>query len=285
MTDFSRYLIASDIDGTYLGPESAIVERNNEALARFRAGGGLFTLATGRIPCTMEPHIPGLRELINAPAVVGNGAALYDFHEEKASCEIILDQKALDDLMRFLQAHRNGEVYQLSTNRGMFFDGANDRVRRYTAPCRAGTITFAPVAEWPPHIAYKVVLFGDAEHLSALRVKLEERFSDRFEITTSSATLLEIQTRGCTKAVGLEGLRRATAKRGERILIACGDYDNDLEMLKAADISVCPANACDKVKAIADYQLCHCGDGLIADIIERIESGELQVKRKRVWTV
>lgn len=281
MTDFSRYLIASDIDGTYLGPESVIVARNNEAIARFRAGGGLFTLATGRIPCTMDPHIAGIRELINAPAVVSNGAALYDFQTETASCETILNQDDLDELLLFLQAHRKGEVYQLSTRRGMFFDGANDRVRRYTAPCRAGTITFAPVAEWPPHIAYKIVLFGDAEHLRALRLKVKEYFGDRFEITASGATLLEIQTRDCTKATGLANLRCATAGHGERILIACGDYDNDLAMLQAADISVCPSNACDKVKAIADYELCHCKDGLIADIIERIEAGELPVKKER----
>ena len=61
-------------------------------------------------------------------------------------------------------------------------------------------------------------------------------------------------------------------------MIACGDFENDIEMLAAADISVCPANACDKVKAIADYQLCSCGEGLIADIIEGLENGTLVPK-------
>ena len=44
---------------------------------------------------------------------------------------------------------------------------------------------------------------------------------------------------------------------------------------QAADVAVCPENAMDAVKEIANYTLCHCKDGLIADVIEKIEAGEI----------
>ena len=58
-------------------------------------------------------------------------------------------------------------------------------------------------------------------------------------------------------------------------LFACGDYENDLTMLAAADVAVCPTNALDCVKAVADVCLCHHTEGLIANLIELIEKGEI----------
>jgi hydroxymethylpyrimidine pyrophosphatase-like HAD family hydrolase len=49
-----------------------------------------------------------------------------------------------------------------------------------------------------------------------------------------------------------------------------GDYENDLALLGAADVAVCPANAQDKVKQISDMILCSNDQGVIADLIERI---------------
>ena len=58
-------------------------------------------------------------------------------------------------------------------------------------------------------------------------------------------------------------------------LFACGDYENDLTMLAAADVAVCPTNALDCVKAVADVCLCHHTEGLIANLVELIEKGEI----------
>ena len=54
-------------------------------------------------------------------------------------------------------------------------------------------------------------------------------------------------------------------------LCCVGDYDNDIEMLEAADISACPSNANDNVKAISKLQLCSNDEGVIGDLVEWIE--------------
>lgn len=53
---------------------------------------------------------------------------------------------------------------------------------------------------------------------------------------------------------------------------AVGDYDNDISMIKAADVGVCPSNALDEVKKVADLCLCSNEEGVIADLIEHIEA-------------
>ena len=78
MTDFSKFVIASDLDGTF-AISGKLVARNLEALERFRAGGGLFTIATGRAHLNLRSAIGEPTRLINAPAICDNGAYLYDF--------------------------------------------------------------------------------------------------------------------------------------------------------------------------------------------------------------
>ncbi len=278
MTDFSRYLIASDIDGTYLAPGMRIVERNLTALERFRAGGGLFTLSTGRIAATVDPCVPFVRETVNAPVVLSNGSVLCDLRDGRLYSETLMDERLTSELLKVLIAHKApGEPLQMSARQGMFFDELSDSLAAYVAPCRPGTVFVSDPATWPVAATYKLLAHASPQKTAELRRLIEERFGERVGITTSGSGMLELQDPKVNKAVGLQKLREHIGK--DRILIACGDYDNDLEMLMAADIAVCPANACEAVQAICDYVLCPCGQGLIADIIEKIESGALAIRR------
>ena len=127
---------------------------------------------------------------------------------------------------------------------------------------------------------YKVVFVGDPARILQLRRDFERVFGKRFAKTTSSARALEVQLAHSSKAVGLEKMRRVSPDMAARTVIACGDFENDIPMLKAADIAICPANAMDEVKEICDFVLCDCDKGLIADIIEHIEAGKILPKRK-----
>lgn len=281
MTDFSRYLIASDIDGTFIAPDGTHVQRNLDAIARFREGGGLFTISSGRIACTIHPNIPLILETLNAPAVLSNGALLHNFHTGESFAETLIDEADCREILAFFMEHCKDAILQLSAREGMFFNGETESIRRYTAPSFPGTIFFADAVEWPLAHVYKFVLRETPERLAELRPLFYERFGDRFMVTTSSARMMEVQHKDCNKAMGVDKLRHAVKEAQGRIVIACGDFENDLEMLEAADISVCPANACDKIKAIADYEFCSCGEGLIADIIEAIENGTLVPRGKK----
>ena len=132
---------------------------------------------------------------------------------------------------------------------------------------------------WCPRdeVWLKIVFRDEAQVLEDVRAGLEKRFPGAFEYGKSAMRYLEIQMSGCNKASMLVKLRKlAEDKLGRKVTVcACGDYENDLAMLGAADISACPENAIDKVKNIADLCLCHCDNGFIAALIDRLGEKEL----------
>ena len=80
MGKYSGYLICSDFDGTfYTGKE--IPKRNMDAIRRFKADGGLFTLATGRTVDFIPPYFPDYD--FDVPIINLNGAVLYDKENKK----------------------------------------------------------------------------------------------------------------------------------------------------------------------------------------------------------
>ena len=271
--DFSRYLIATDLDGTFLGPDGKFVARNMDAVERFKANGGLFTFSTGRVHLNIVDAVGDPRVLLNAPCVMSNGAYLYDFDQKKAMAEEIMDEQGVRELVAFIKEYDTEMQFRVSTPTDLRVERTDGYLARDLMRYDEGSVLVSPIGEWPVDDWYKIVFRASAEQIADLRAAVQARFGKRFSYTASGSGFLEVQSPGVNKAAGLAKLRRTVG--GDRILIACGDYENDMEMLQAADIAVCPENAMDAVKKIANYTLCHCKDGLIADVIEKIEAGEL----------
>ncbi len=90
MGKFSGVLIASDYDNTMVytegalksgGPLPSVSQENREAVEYFMAEGGTFSVATGRA----LPSFSRVREGVpmNGPTVLFNGAAIYDFAQQR----------------------------------------------------------------------------------------------------------------------------------------------------------------------------------------------------------
>ena len=280
MTDFSPYLITTDLDGTFLPKATGISERNLSALEHYRAGGGLFTVATGRTHTNVRPLLPNVEELLNTAAVLCNGACIYDFAGRRALSETMMPEADVTRLLEFAAVEVPDLLFYVLARRQIRFSNFTDETNRYVAFCESGAVLISNPTAWPRSDWYKMVFRGTAERLAVVRKMLIDRFGDRFSLAASSNRSLEIQMAGCTKAAGLAKLRECDERTRGRILIACGDYENDIPMLEAADIAVCPENASPAVKEIADYVLCHCNEGLIGDLIERIERGEIRCEKK-----
>ncbi len=279
MTDFSQFLIASDLDGTFLSKKAATVPRNLDAIARFTAHGGKFTLNTGRPHTTILPSVPQIAELQNAPSSHCNGAYLYDFQRGEFFFEELLSPRDVADLLDFALTYCADLAIRAN---------AREQIRVLVPEgCEPPKIpgcdcyTCERSSEnWKTDDWFKLVFVSDPARICEVRRDFERVFGDRFARTTSSARALEVQLSTSSKAVGLEKMRRLSPEMGARTLIACGDYENDIPMLKAADIAICPANAMDEVKEICDLVLCDCDEGLIADVIELIEAGKILPKQK-----
>ncbi len=282
MTDFSNILIVTDLDGTFFGKHGAPIERNLKAVEYFKAHGGHFTIATGRTNLNLKHKWRDAADLVNAPVVGCNGAMLCDLKSDTILDGRLMDRAHVMELIELMIRTFPDLGSRISVSDG-FLSSPGQRERcpevdhdlERVAPAKVYTL---PEEEWlsiPDW--YKVVVRGNPERADAFRALAEREWSDRFVTSKSGIAYLEFQAPDTTKATMLPALREYVENKvGKPVkLYACGDYENDLTMLEAADVAVCPTNAIDEVKAVADICLCHHTEGLIASLIELIEEGKI----------
>ncbi len=279
MSDYSKYLIATDLDGTFLGRKSELVERNLEAVARFKAGGGRFAAATGRIHHDMLRLIPQAADLFNAPCILGNGAYLYDFKTGESYCETLLEPDVTMRFIRWVQRENSSVGVRLSASTGFIVDA--DRMTPYIRqdvehPGRRHESLILPLDEWPVHgkgvKLYKMVVRGSADELARVRPAAEAAFGDAFSYTSSSPEFFEVQAGGCDKGAGLRRLAAfCGAEEGYgRTTVAAGNHENDLPMIRAAALSGCPSDALPAIIPDCTFLLGPYAEGCIADLIDRL---------------
>jgi hydroxymethylpyrimidine pyrophosphatase-like HAD family hydrolase len=276
MKNFSPYLIITDLDGTFFGKGARQVERNLKAIETFKAGGGHIAPGTGRIPANIRRDIPDCGTLFNAPAVTANGAFIYDLTADQCLHSTPMDPVSVKAAVELVQSLTDRVGARVSTKKAFLVNEnrINDAILRDLGERVSFGGEIRPVEQWETEGAlwYKIVFRGDYEELAAIRPVVESTFGDIFEYSVSSPRFFELQKKGCTKATGLAFVKRLMEERlGHPVTaIAVGDQENDLPMLRAADVAACPANAVDTVKAVCSLHLCHHDEGCIADLIERL---------------
>lgn len=277
MFDFSKFLIVTDLDNTFLA-DGKPVPRNLEALQRFRDGGGIFTIATGRAHLNTRSAIGDPCQLLNAPAICDNGAYLYDFFKKESLYQDLIRAEDARDLIAFAKTHFPDVRFSVSAVSSIRSEENAGCVARDMPTYEKEAVCIAPTDTWPLDDCYKFLFLDDTPRLQEVRGGLLAHFGDRFVPTYSNTWILEVQYPGIHKAKGLQKLKKHLNGMKKRTVIACGDFENDVEMLEEADIAVCPANALPQVKKVADHVLCDCHEGLIANVIEAIEQGRIQAK-------
>jgi len=270
MADFSRVLLVSDFDMTMTDLQHKIPENNKTALEYFIANGGRFTIGTGRAkPVFMPPiPVPGFASAaevkMNAPCIMSNGALIYDFEtcetveitplspDEEAAILKMRDKfcSAIMNVESGLEVYLPEEVYALAEND---FTRKHYEFVKYYAK-------LAPLAEIPrPWL--KAVFTADPEFVLEIEAYGKEL---GVEGVRSLPFMYEIQSHNSGKGIAA----RSLAKRlGCEILVCAGDAENDLSMLKEADIAFIPANAGPEMRSFGFREAAHCDEGTIADVI------------------
>lgn len=265
---FENIIIVSDMDGTFFGDKATLVQRNIGAIEYFKQNGGRFTFSTGRVHYNITYSGDGVEQLCNCPAICANGSCIYDFETKTTLKETYMDTSAVVEAIRFVNARSEATGARCSTPYGFITHELVGLIAKDIANFKGGRVEIKPLDEWSGEKILKLVFRDEAKPLLELRREVADRFGDIFTYASSSPRFFEINAAGCSKADGIRYLRELYSQAK---IYAVGDYENDLEMLCAADVSACPENAMDYVKEVADIVLCNCNEGAIADLIKTIE--------------
>lgn len=275
--DFEHIAIVTDLDGTFFGTGAQVPDANLRAIADFCARGGHFTYGTGRMHKNIVRAIPESGNLCTLPAVVCNGSYLMDFSTGKRMYPVSMPTADVLAVAAYARELAPDVGIRVVTPDGFMSDGIGVDIKREIARNPLDFPHVLPVFEWAAHNPaeqwFKLVLRGDFELLTSIRPHLIARFGDRFDFAASGPRFLELTVKGCTKGSGIQTLKRLYKDRTGRELtvVACGDQENDLAMLGAADLAFCPENAIDEVKALCNATLCHHAKGIMPEVVAYLE--------------
>ena len=142
----------------------------------------------------------------------------------------------------------------------------NKEEAEHVALCRV-TPVVCTVEEMPKQQWLKVLFAMDPKWMQPLQAFLREHPLPGTAFVQSSDYFYEMLPQGATKGSALERYRKLFSMQVTAI-VAVGDYDNDIEMLQAADYSAAPANAQPSVQNVVDWNLSQsCEEGAIAACI------------------
>lgn len=277
MGKFDGVLLASDFDNTLLYTEEALrfgtpipplPERNREALEYFMAQGGRFAVATGRALAAFLRYVDLVP--MNAPGVVCNGAAIYDFEKGAYLETAMLDASARERGQAVLDRFPDVAVEAYHIDNVIHVVRPNDISRHHEHITKAA-LTEAPSLLDVPLPLGKLLFEADHEVLEKALAYLTAQGWDRdYELIFSVSHLLEMTTKGANKG-GM--VRRLAARLGismEHVYCA-GDEANDISMLQAAAQGFAPANCAPSVRSCGATIVGDARDGAIADVIELLD--------------
>ena len=273
---FQGTVIVSDMDGTFLGKNSALVPRNLKAIEYFCKNGGVFTLATGRCIQALKVLFPNPEDFVNGPAILCGGAYLYDFKAKKAFDPIPLNAIKLLPILENIQAQIPDAGYRISFEGGFLCPNLTPFLEEKLVSMKK----LICLDELRSHLNenwYKAVFCAHKDTIASIRRILSQIDLSDFSVTTSSPNLLEILDVNASKGKKIGKIKDFYGP--DSCIICVGDYDNDLDMLAACDLPACPENACEDVKKIASIQLCNHQEGCIADLIYKLDDQNQKITK------
>jgi len=270
--NFKNIFLSVDADGTLLTDDKRVSDKDRAAIREFTANGGLFTIATGR-GVTLARSVA--EEVgLEIPAVIFNGAAVYDFKNERflwqcnlhAGCRGYIETL----LARFptlgVEVLRKDDVYVAATNRREeehLTYGCQNPIRRELGEVPDGNWLKALLVD-EPEVIDEVIEFSLSEKAGFTGVHM----------VRSAPVFYEMLPEGINKGSGIKRLLEIMGVR-DRFTVAAGDYMNDIEMIAAADLGVAVANAHETViqtvEKAAGLIVRDNNSGAISEIIERLK--------------
>ena len=268
MKDLSGFLLVSDIDDTLLNKVKKIPRTNLEAIERFNKAGGRFTLASARCTPSLYGYFKRLPDC-STPAIVLNGAGVYDFSKEKMlwynsipefGRELV--QKALEKFPSLeIAIFTPDEIYLVRPRISSRVMMMIDSLRHIN--CKS--LDEVPEGSWG-----KVIFFcspWNKQKVKDYMLSLKAQGVKYIDTTPLSFDLVnETTNKGAAVKVLAEILGI-----DEKNIGAIGDYFNDYDMLKTVAHPACPSQAPEEIHEICEFHACHCNKGAVADFIAYIE--------------
>ncbi len=240
-------LIVTDLDGTLLTDEKLISDRNKAAIAAAEAAGVMVTVATGRM-CVAAAHY-ARRIGVTLPIVSCNGGLVRAYTGKAVFTHCFTRELAREvialcyDRDWNVQWYIDDKVYVKKFNAKLF--------RGYNLIDDFAVTEIGNDFESYLDDVIQIVIRDLDGNIGNIQKCIYEKFQGHLTVQQNTEVSVDIDALGINKSVGIEVLINELGITKDEVM-AFGDADNDIEMLKYVGVGVAMGNAIAAVKEVAD---------------------------------
>ena len=257
-------LVASDMDYTLLADDKSMPEDMPGRIRALEGAGALFAAASGRPLYTLRDMFPDSWD--HMAFVTDNGAAVVC--REDVVFKSLIEPATVQALTEFTL--EGG--YGLPTVCGLDACYVREQDRRYDDVFRTFYHNIVYV-ETLDHLAAEVnkftVYFPEGNAVPMRDEVYARAWGEQLSVTCGGAVWIDIMNQGVDKGTGVE---RLCEHLGISVadVVACGDTDNDAEMLETVGHGYLVANAEERMERFADFRIPSNNERGVAQVIDAV---------------
>ena len=224
--------IILDLDGTLLDDNKKISYKTTEYLKQIKNKVKII-LASARQFGTIKPYLENLDLLEeNNYTICFNGSLIVN-NKESEIFSLCIDKSVIIKIDDFILENKIDWTYYLYDSRLLRNDVSN--IDEFVNKNKI----------------YKIVGISTPDVINKIRSNLPKEVLDNLEITSSELNRIEFVNKGMTKVKAIELLLNKLDIDKENV-VAIGDGDNDIDMIKYVGYGIAMSNAPEIVKENAD---------------------------------
>lgn len=243
-------LIVLDCDGTLLNKDKEITPFTVSILKKIASKGVRIVLASARPYYRLVPFLEKIgTNNCNHYTISFNGGLVKN---NKGSDVLFSKKFEAEDIKKIVSYGKsiNSNIFLYSEN--AIISNYNDVEYKKKNPDANFITTDFDYLDFSEIGIYKIVFSNQPEVTMKIKSTFPIDLIRKFEITSSIPYFIEFVPKGVDKANAIEIISRKL-KINRNNIIAFGDENNDIPMLKYAGFSVAMGNSPDEIKKIADY--------------------------------
>lgn len=265
-------LIVMDMDGTLLDKDNKILPKTKQALMQAQQKGIRLVLASGRSYRKLKPYALELEmDKYGGYLIEVNGMALYDLEKEERYVQARMEAKHVQELFTYFRqwnveiiANLDDGMYDY--NPPSILEEKSEYRKKYQLPDdypwtggafhflsdnRIGypRLTYIQEAKEVIEPVNKISVTYHANVIDEVDKRAKIDLSNRYWVGRTTRRWLEVMLPGITKGNGVQKLAKRLSISLDEIM-AFGDGENDIEMLKAVKYGIAMENALPSVKEV-----------------------------------
>lgn len=242
-------LVATDLDGTLLNSDKKVSDFTKETIRKLKRHGILFGIASGR---PVESGIElckdwGLEDSISF--LIGmNGGVIYDMRTKEKDSFYLIDGEIIKDI---IHSYDDMDViFHVLVGNDRYTSKSTEETRAHAKLFGEKEIETDLDEFLTGRKVNKLIIYTDPALMPAVEARANTLKSDKFAHCSTANNLYEFMDPHINKGFGIDRVAEHFGVDKEHI-VAFGDANNDIQMLKHVGTGVAMKNATKEAKEAA----------------------------------